>query len=215
MIKLADLIKECGDCERQGVDYTHGHDHEASMAESELRDLISNASKLQNIIQPGDQLPGWVSAYISLASDYMHSVAEYMIQQQAEMGDQGEEATPGYIVYEADKVGSNEYPLIVTKDPDYPTFLIVKIKYSTGSGGALTALGTTTVSGDERKQGAAEALVTANKVAEKLKKQYKLKKGEIEVSDLQNGTVQVFATSDRFVDADPQKIQQFLKNKYD
>lgn len=107
MIKLADLIKECGDCERQGVDYTHGHDHEASMAESELRDLISNASKLQNIIQPGDQLPGWVSAYISLASDYMHSVAEYMIQQQAEMGDQGEEATPGYAVYEGLGEGSN------------------------------------------------------------------------------------------------------------
>ena len=52
-------------------------DHESTMAKGELKDLISNASKLYNIIQPGTELPGWVSAYITLASDYMHSVAEY------------------------------------------------------------------------------------------------------------------------------------------
>lgn len=96
MIRLANLLNECGDCERQGTDYTHGHDHEASMADSELRDMISNASKLQNLIQPGDELPGWVSAYISLAADYMHSVAEYMAGQQAEM--QATAPTPGFAV---------------------------------------------------------------------------------------------------------------------
>ena len=96
-------LNECDDCERQGTDYTHGHDHEASMADSELRDMISNASKLQNIIQPGDELPGWVSAYISLAADYMHSVAEYMEGKQVEMGAGGEmgaTATPGFAIYE-------------------------------------------------------------------------------------------------------------------
>jgi len=97
MIRLANLLNECGDCERQGTDYTHGHDHEASMADSELRDMISNASKLQNIIQPGDELPGWVSAYISLAADYMHSVAEYMIGKQHEMGAM-QQPTPGFAV---------------------------------------------------------------------------------------------------------------------
>jgi len=102
MIKLTDLLNECGDCQRQGTDYTHGHDHEASMADSELRDMISNASKLQNIIQPGDELPGWVSAYISLAADYMHSVAEYMIGKQHEMGAM-QQPTPGYAVYETKK----------------------------------------------------------------------------------------------------------------
>ncbi len=89
-------LAECGGCERQGTDYTHGHDHEASMADSELRDMISNASKLQNMIQPGDELPGWVSAYISLAADYMHSVAEYMAGQQAEM--QATAPTPGFAI---------------------------------------------------------------------------------------------------------------------
>ena len=92
MFKLKDLVQipinECGGCERDGVDYTHGHDHEASMADAELRDLISNASKLQNIIQPGDELPGWVSAYITLASDYIHSVTEHLAGNTDEMPDQ-------------------------------------------------------------------------------------------------------------------------------
>lgn len=100
-------VDECGGCERDGVDYTHGHDHESSMADAELKDLISNASKLQNIIKPGDQLPGWVSAYITLASDYMHSVSEYMQQQQSEMGADSQViavATPGFAVYETKKI---------------------------------------------------------------------------------------------------------------
>jgi len=107
MFKLKDLVQipinECGDCERNGIDYTHGHDHEATMADAELRDLISNASKLQNIIQPDDQLPGWISAYITLASDYIHSVTEYMIEQGAQMQQQQKEPTPGFAVYENNK----------------------------------------------------------------------------------------------------------------
>ena len=99
-------VDECGGCERDGVDWTHGHDHEASMAEAELKDLVSNASKLLSIIKPGDELPGWVSAYITLASDYMHSVAEYMHQLEDEMGVDSQEMaaiTPGFSVYETKK----------------------------------------------------------------------------------------------------------------
>jgi hypothetical protein len=96
-----DPMDECDGCERDGVDWTHGHDHEASMAESELKDLISNASKVLNVIQPGDQLPGWISAYITLAADYVHSVAEYLHQKQDEMGADGRVMTiptPGFAV---------------------------------------------------------------------------------------------------------------------
>ena len=53
-------------------------DHEAKMAKGELRDMIMNANKLYKMIGEQDNLPGWVSAYITLASDYMHSVAAYM-----------------------------------------------------------------------------------------------------------------------------------------
>jgi hypothetical protein len=59
-------------------------DHEASMAKSELRDMITHAIQLYRMIEPGDELPGWVSAYITLAADYIHSVQEYMTEQSAE-----------------------------------------------------------------------------------------------------------------------------------
>jgi hypothetical protein len=57
----------------------NGHpDHEAKMSKSELRDMIENGAEIYKSIQEGENLPGWISAYITLASDYMHSVAEYM-----------------------------------------------------------------------------------------------------------------------------------------
>jgi len=55
-------------------------DHEAMMAKAEIRDMVKNAKEVYKMIQPGDELPGWVSAYITLASDYMHSIAEYMTE---------------------------------------------------------------------------------------------------------------------------------------
>lgn len=61
----------------------HHHDHEASMAKGELRDMLINGSMLYQMIEEGQNLPGWVSAYITLASDYMHSVKEYMVEKEA------------------------------------------------------------------------------------------------------------------------------------
>lgn len=97
MIKLKDLLKEtpCNEC---GRDWNHGHDHEASMAGNEIKDAVSNASKIQNLIQDGDNLPGWVSAYITLAADYLHSVAEYLDGQSPQMS---QEPGPGYAMFEA------------------------------------------------------------------------------------------------------------------
>jgi|688.fasta_scaffold487782_3 hypothetical protein len=57
-------------------------DHEATMAKSELRDMVDNAAKVYQMIQPNQQLPGWVSGYITLASDYMHSIAEYLTEEE-------------------------------------------------------------------------------------------------------------------------------------
>jgi hypothetical protein len=59
-------------------------DHEASMAKAELHDMIKNGAELYKMIQPGQELPGWVSAYITLASDYIHSVNEYMSEKNNE-----------------------------------------------------------------------------------------------------------------------------------
>ena len=59
-------------------------DHEASMAKGELRDMLMNGAKLYEMIEPGENLPGWVSSYITLASDYIHSVSEYMTEKSGE-----------------------------------------------------------------------------------------------------------------------------------
>jgi hypothetical protein len=60
-------------------------DHESTMAKGELRDMIKSGMKIYNIIKPNQQLPGWVSAYITLASDYMDSVADYLIEEETTM----------------------------------------------------------------------------------------------------------------------------------
>jgi hypothetical protein len=54
------------------------HDHEAKMAKSELRGMIEHGAEIYKMIQDGENLPGWISGYITLASDYMHSVYGYM-----------------------------------------------------------------------------------------------------------------------------------------
>ena len=95
MLKLKNLLPECEDC---GRDWNRGEDHEAPMAHGEIKDAISNASKIQSMIGDHDNLPGWVSSYITLASDYLHSVAEYMAGQSAEIPQQ---PGPGYSMEEA------------------------------------------------------------------------------------------------------------------
>jgi hypothetical protein len=86
MIKLANLIKECAGCDSaQSNDWTHGHDHEGSMAKSEVKELIKNAVELHNMLGQNDELPGWASAYITLASDYIHSVTEHFAGKADEM----------------------------------------------------------------------------------------------------------------------------------
>jgi hypothetical protein len=54
------------------------------MVKGELRDLLMNGAILYQMIEPGENLPGWVSSYITLASDYIHSVAEYITEKSAE-----------------------------------------------------------------------------------------------------------------------------------
>jgi hypothetical protein len=56
------------------------------MAKGELRDMIKNAITIYKLIEPNQQIPGWVSAYITLASDYIDSVAGYLVEEEATIG---------------------------------------------------------------------------------------------------------------------------------
>lgn len=95
-------VDECGGCERDSMDWTHGHDHEATMAKGELRDMLINATRVYQMIQEGDELPGWVSAYITLASDYIHSISEYMTEKMMHHAAE-EQPTPGFAIYEEEE----------------------------------------------------------------------------------------------------------------
>ena len=53
-------------------------DHEASMARAELLQIAKNARSIFNTIEDGQELPGWVSSYITVANDHLNSVAEKM-----------------------------------------------------------------------------------------------------------------------------------------
>ena len=86
-------------------------DHEATMAKGELRDMIENAAKVYKIIEPNQQLPGWVSGYITLASDYMHSIAEYLTEEEIQYS-QGEMSEAAKVRKE--KIGGRRVELIIS-----------------------------------------------------------------------------------------------------
>jgi hypothetical protein len=53
-------------------------DDESDMANSQLRSIHSNASKIENLIGDGDQLDAWVQSKLTKAEDYLDSVAGYL-----------------------------------------------------------------------------------------------------------------------------------------
>ena len=89
------------------------------------------------------------------------------------------------------------------KDKNNPNFLNVYIKYDTGAG-ATMALGRETGSGQDRRNNAAEAMKLANDVARDLEAEYNLE--DIDITDQENGIVNIFAVSDDFVNMDPNML---------
>jgi hypothetical protein len=69
----------CGDASPQHV-HSAGceDDHEASMAKSDLYKAANYATELEQMIQDGEQLDGWVQAKITKAADYLSSVKHHL-----------------------------------------------------------------------------------------------------------------------------------------
>ena len=76
-ILLEMIEQEISDREKGRVEHD---DHEGRMARGELRDMIKNAISLYKKLNVNDELPGWVSSYISLATDYIHTVSQYLAE---------------------------------------------------------------------------------------------------------------------------------------
>ena len=84
----------------------------------------------------------------------------------------------------------------IRKDKPNPNFLYVDIAYPAGSD-VLSVGGSKTMGGQNREAGAAKALSMGNNIAKKLQAKYNIE--DIDVSDLKNGKVEVFAVSDDFI----------------
>lgn len=84
----------------------------------------------------------------------------------------------------------------IRKDKSNPNFLYVDIVYPAGSD-VLSVGGSKTMGGQDREAGAAKALAMGNNIAKKLQAKYNIE--DIDVSDLKNGKVEVFAVSDDFI----------------
>ena len=84
------------------------YDQEGDMAKSDLRSIMANAKRLHDMIEDADNLPEWCQNKITLAEDYISTVANYLT---AEMNEEfvktGKEAThnkTGEKTYEYAKV---------------------------------------------------------------------------------------------------------------
>ena len=99
------------------------------------------------------------------------------------------------------------------KDKKFPNFLYVNIEYDLGPGGSSIALGKETMTGQIRRESAAEAMRLAGDVARDLKAEYDLE--DIDIVDKENGVVQVFAVSDDFINMDPGMLGEIDKSDPD
>jgi hypothetical protein len=95
------------------------------------------------------------------------------------------------------------------KDKNNPNFLNVYIDYDLGLGGSSIALGKETMTGQIRRATAIKAKELAFDVARDLKTKYNLE--DIDVQDLENGKIHIFAVSDDFIDMDPNMLSEAKK----
>ena len=86
------------------------------------------------------------------------------------------------------------------KDKNNPNFLSAYINYDMGPGVSI-ALGKETMAGQIRRLSSQEAIRQMEIIAKKLEDSFDLE--DIDVTDLENGVVELFAVSDDFIDMDP------------
>ena len=100
-MKSIDFLKEHNEFIAQDADSMH-RDHEVQMAREECYHAADYAIKLHKILRQFDDstnLDGWVSEKISIASDYLRTVFEYMDYENREQ----EMALPEFQMESAEK----------------------------------------------------------------------------------------------------------------
>jgi len=69
------------------------YDQEGDMAKSDLRSIMANAQKLHDMIEDADNLPEWCQNKITLAEDYISTVANYLTAEMSESDVYGKPTT--------------------------------------------------------------------------------------------------------------------------
>ena len=57
------------------------YDYEGDMARGQLQSIINNAERVHDMLEDNDNLPEWVQSKITLAEDYISTVANYMMSE--------------------------------------------------------------------------------------------------------------------------------------
>jgi hypothetical protein len=57
------------------------YDYEGDMARGQLQSVINNAQRVHDMLEDNDNLPEWVQSKITLAEDYISTVANYMMSE--------------------------------------------------------------------------------------------------------------------------------------
>ena len=83
MKKVSEFFKELEEEKKDKYDEGE-YDQEGDMAKSDLRSIIANAQKLHDMIDDADNLPEWVQSKITVAEDYISTVANYMTAEMSE-----------------------------------------------------------------------------------------------------------------------------------
>jgi hypothetical protein len=78
------------------------YDYEGDMARGQLQSVINNAQRVHDMLEDNDNLPEWVQSKITLAEDYISTVANYMMSEIDEEVMQEEDA------YDKDAKPSNK-----------------------------------------------------------------------------------------------------------
>lgn len=95
------------------------------------------------------------------------------------------------------------------KDKNNPNFLFIRMDYDTGPGVSI-ALGKETMAGQIRRLSSQEAMRRAKEIARNLEQMFDVE--DIDIVDMKNGTVEIFAVSDDFENMDPKS--EFSWNGY-
>jgi hypothetical protein len=85
VLTMTDYKFIVGEKESLNEDDWKQSDDESDMANSQLKSIQSNASKLMNMIDNNEQLDAWVQSKLTKAQDYLQSVSDYLTGEEDEV----------------------------------------------------------------------------------------------------------------------------------